>query len=191
MSAGVIGRLWADRRSWTFAGLLIDREESQYGLAVIRALLRQGQLRGRLLDKRTSPSAARRGGGRARSGSSAPGRCRTEQAAASSAGPGYGSADGEAPPRVVTGPVDRLDREALRGGGRLHDGVDVADSVTSSHNYACACPVGKAHAWGVSMWTGDTNTRDGRIVLEAPTEFLILARIERGVVQRVRSFTPD
>jgi HEAT repeat protein len=44
---------------------------------------------------------------------------------------------------------------------------------------------------GVSMSTGDTDTRGGRIVLEAPTEFLILARVERGVVQRVRSFTPD
>src|SRR6476659_11479556 len=76
---------------------------------------------------RTSPRAARRRGSRTRSGSSAPGRCRTEQAAASSAGPGYRSADGEARRRVVTGPVDRLDREALRSGGRLHEGVEVPE----------------------------------------------------------------
>jgi HEAT repeat protein len=44
---------------------------------------------------------------------------------------------------------------------------------------------------GVSMNTGDPNTRGGRIVLEPPTEFLVLARVERGGVQRVRTFTPD
>src|SRR5262245_29752895 len=38
-----------------------------------------------------------------------------------SAGPAYRSADGEARRRVVPGPVDRLEREALRGGGRPHE----------------------------------------------------------------------
>src|SRR3954465_13772185 len=56
-----------------------------------------------------------------------PAGCRTEQAAASSAGPGYLSADGEARRRVVTGLVDRLEREALRGGGRPHEGVEVTE----------------------------------------------------------------
>src|SRR5262245_37568593 len=56
-----------------------------------------------------------------------PAGCRTEQPAASSAGPGYLSAHGEARRRVVTGLVDRLDREALRGGGRPHDGVEVTE----------------------------------------------------------------
>ena len=45
---------------------------------------------------------------------------------------------------------------------------------------------------GVSMNTGDRRDRDGsRIVLEPPTEFLVLARFEGGVVSRVRTFTPD
>ena len=45
---------------------------------------------------------------------------------------------------------------------------------------------------GVSMNTGDFRDRDGsRIVLEPPTEFLVLARFEGGVVSRVRTFTPD
>src|SRR5262245_20047713 len=76
----------------------------------------------------TAPADA---GGRMRGGAAGrgvgpprPAGCRTEQAAASSAGPGYRSAHGEARRRVVTGLVDRLDREALRGGGRPHDGVE-------------------------------------------------------------------
>jgi HEAT repeats len=44
---------------------------------------------------------------------------------------------------------------------------------------------------GVSMTTGDTVQRGSRITLEPPTEFLILARVERGAVERVRTFTPD
>lgn len=72
--------------------------------------------------ERPGAGAAGRGVGPPR-----PAGCRTEQAAASSAGPGYLSADGVARRRVVTGLVDRLEREALRGGGRLHDGVDVTE----------------------------------------------------------------
>jgi HEAT repeat protein len=44
---------------------------------------------------------------------------------------------------------------------------------------------------GVSMSTGDSIQRGSRISLESPTEFLVLARIESGVVVRLRTFTPD
>jgi hypothetical protein len=45
---------------------------------------------------------------------------------------------------------------------------------------------------GVSMSTGDSrDLRSARIVLEPPTEFLILARLENGAVTRVRTFSPD
>ncbi|MGH9143707.1 MAG: HEAT repeat domain-containing protein [Vicinamibacterales bacterium] len=45
---------------------------------------------------------------------------------------------------------------------------------------------------GVSMNTGDLRDRNGsRVLLEPATEMLILARLENGVVSRVRTFTPD
>jgi hypothetical protein len=45
---------------------------------------------------------------------------------------------------------------------------------------------------GVSMTRGDNQTNRGsRIMLESPTEFLILARLEGGIVGRARTFTPD
>jgi HEAT repeat protein len=46
---------------------------------------------------------------------------------------------------------------------------------------------------GVSMNTGSTGDRiDGsRVQLESPTEFLVLARFEDRVLNRVRMFTPD
>ena len=47
---------------------------------------------------------------------------------------------------------------------------------------------------GVILSTGTTGSapsRGSRIVLEPPTEFLVLARIENGSVTRVRTFTPD
>lgn len=45
---------------------------------------------------------------------------------------------------------------------------------------------------GVSMETGDIRGRNGsRVTLEPPTEFLVLARLESGIVSRVRTFTPD
>jgi hypothetical protein len=44
---------------------------------------------------------------------------------------------------------------------------------------------------GVTMNTGDAAQRGSRIALEAPTEFLVLARIENGAVGRIRTFTPD
>jgi hypothetical protein len=44
---------------------------------------------------------------------------------------------------------------------------------------------------GVSMSTGTTASRGGRVVLESPAEFLVLARLENGGVTRIRTFTPD
>ena len=45
---------------------------------------------------------------------------------------------------------------------------------------------------GVSMSTGDGRDRNGsRVTLEPATEFLVLARLEHGRVNRVRTFTPD
>jgi hypothetical protein len=44
---------------------------------------------------------------------------------------------------------------------------------------------------GVSMSTGVSVPRGSRITLEASTEFLVLARVENGVVVRLRTFTPD
>jgi hypothetical protein len=45
---------------------------------------------------------------------------------------------------------------------------------------------------GVSMNTGDGRDRNGsRVLLEPATELLILARLENGIVSRVRTFTPD
>src|SRR5262245_50092301 len=44
---------------------------------------------------------------------------------------------------------------------------------------------------GITMNSGDAVQRGSRITLEPPTEFLVLARLERNVVERVRTFTPD
>jgi HEAT repeats len=47
---------------------------------------------------------------------------------------------------------------------------------------------------GVSMSTatpGDTAARGSRVTLEPPSDLVVLARIENGIVGRVRMFTPD
>lgn len=45
---------------------------------------------------------------------------------------------------------------------------------------------------GVSMNTGDSPSMNGsRVMLEAPTEVMLLARVDAGRVMRVRTFTPD
>jgi hypothetical protein len=45
---------------------------------------------------------------------------------------------------------------------------------------------------GITMSTGDSrDARSSRVVLEPPTEFLILARLENGAVTRIRTFSPD
>jgi hypothetical protein len=44
---------------------------------------------------------------------------------------------------------------------------------------------------GVSMNTGDLPQPASRIMLESPTEFLVLARFENRALTRIRTFTPD
>jgi hypothetical protein len=45
---------------------------------------------------------------------------------------------------------------------------------------------------GISMNTGDTQSRNGsRVMLEPATEFIVFARVEGGAVGRIRTFTPD
>jgi hypothetical protein len=44
---------------------------------------------------------------------------------------------------------------------------------------------------GVTMTRGDTGTDTSRIVLEPPTDILIMARVENGALIRLRTFTPD
>jgi len=64
------------------------------------------------------------------------------------------------------------------------------DTITDATISGGACRL--ESGGGVSMNTGDF--RDGRgtrIALEPATEFLVLARLENGVVGRVRTFTPD
>ena len=63
------------------------------------------------------------------------------------------------------------------------------DSI--SDNNACCGVCRLESGGGVSMNTGDSVQRGSRITLEPPTEFIVLARVERGVVERIRTFTPD
>jgi hypothetical protein len=44
---------------------------------------------------------------------------------------------------------------------------------------------------GVTMTSADTPDRASRIVLEPPTDVVVLARLEQGTVTRIRTFTPD
>ena len=63
---------------------------------------------------------------------------------------------------------------------------------TISDGDACCGVCRLERGGGVSMSRGDIRDRRGsRITLEPPTEFLVLARLEGGVVGRVRTFTPD
>ena len=63
---------------------------------------------------------------------------------------------------------------------------------TISDGDACCGVCRLERGGGVSMSRGDDRGRRGsRVMLEPPTEFLVLARLEAGVVGRVRTFTPD
>lgn len=64
------------------------------------------------------------------------------------------------------------------------------DSITDAGASADMCRL--EHGGGVTMTTGASSSPGGsRIVLEPPTEFLVLARVENGSITRVRLFTPD
>jgi hypothetical protein len=63
------------------------------------------------------------------------------------------------------------------------------DSISDGN--ACCGVCRLESGGGVSMNTGDSIQRGSRITLEPPTEFIVLARVERGVVERIRTFTPD
>jgi hypothetical protein len=63
---------------------------------------------------------------------------------------------------------------------------------TISDGDACCGVCRLERGGGVSMSRGDDRgTRGSRVMLEPPTEFLVLARLDAGVVGRVRTFTPD
>jgi HEAT repeat protein len=70
-----------------------------------------------------------------------------------------------------------------------------SDSVTGDGDSSVCCGVCRLDGGsGVTLSTG-SNTRiadsGSRIVLESPTEFLVLTRFENGGITRVRTFTPD
>ena len=65
------------------------------------------------------------------------------------------------------------------------------DTISNSGDVCCgSCRLESGS--GVTMNTGDSMTvRGSRIMLEPATEFLVLARVDAGAVNRVRTFTPD
>jgi hypothetical protein len=67
------------------------------------------------------------------------------------------------------------------------------DTISNGSSADACCGICRLErGGGVSMSRGDyRDSRGSRITLEPPTEFLILARLEAGVVGRVRTFTPD
>jgi hypothetical protein len=65
------------------------------------------------------------------------------------------------------------------------------DTISDASGNACCGICRLESGSGVSMSTGDATQRGSRITLEAPTEFLVVARIEGNAVNRIRTFTPD
>src|SRR5205823_9863105 len=66
------------------------------------------------------------------------------------------------------------------------------DNVIDSRDAGGCCGMCRLeNGSGITMTTGDVQSRGTRITLEPPTEFLILARVENGAVMRLRTFTPD
>ena len=71
-----------------------------------------------------------------------------------------------------------------------------SDGITSDGDSSLCCGVCRLDGGsGVTVSVADCGSRNAdcgsRIVLEAPTEFLVLARFESGAITRVRTFTPD
>jgi HEAT repeat protein len=68
----------------------------------------------------------------------------------------------------------------------------IASTPPAGSDPALCCGVCRLEAGsGVTMTTGDDLRSRSRIVLEPPTELIVLARVEAGSVGRVRIFTPD
>jgi len=66
------------------------------------------------------------------------------------------------------------------------------DNVINSRDLGGCCGVCRLENGGGVTMTSQLQSRDGsRIVLEPPTDFLVLARVENGAVTRLRTFTPD
>ena len=97
--------------------------------------------------------------------------------------------------------LDREIRAALARGSATWVGYR-APMVAGPRQMCCFDAISDARACcgicrleggsGVSMSTGDDlSPRGGRIALEPPTEFLVLARLEANAVVRLRTFTPD
>ncbi len=64
------------------------------------------------------------------------------------------------------------------------------DTISDAGNACCGmCRLESGS--GISMSTGDSTLRGSRITLEPATEFRVLARVEAGAVNRIRTFTPD
>jgi HEAT repeat protein len=72
-----------------------------------------------------------------------------------------------------------------------YDGPAIDGQMSAGDPTPCCGLCRLERGSGVTMSTGDSQTADSRIVLEPPTEFLVLARVEHGEVGRVRTFTPD
>lgn len=64
-----------------------------------------------------------------------------------------------------------------------------SDSMTARG--ACCGVCRLESGGGVTMTRGDFDAGASRIVLEPPTEILIMARVESGAIVRLRTFTPD
>jgi hypothetical protein len=77
-------------------------------------------------------------------------------------------------------------REPMTGGPRH---MCCYDSIGSAGDGVGMCRLESGS--GVTMTNDSLQSRGNRIVIEAPTDFVVLARIENGAVTKLRTFTPD
>ena len=127
--------------------------------------------------------------------------CIVLAAAAQSAAQGR-IANAKSETRSAAGGLDREVRAIAARGGVTWIGYRVP-MVAGQRQMCCYDTISDGNVFGagmcrlesgsgVSMNTGDFRDRTGtRIALEPATEFLVLARLENGLVSRVRTFTPD
>jgi hypothetical protein len=103
--------------------------------------------------------------------------------------------------QAVAGTLERtIDAVAARGGSAwigyrtpMIPGprqMCCSDSVASSNDCCGMCRL--EGGGGVTMTqSSSADTRGSRIVLEAPTDVIVLARVENRAITRIRMFTPD